>query len=717
MLTQILEDFKSNHISSRQLIYKIKGKPDLEFEVEKLTPFLDRQTDDIVERIYCLANNITDIIRCPYCGKKAKWSGRFKEGYKATCCSKECESHRVSDRVKETDQQKVAAGNRKNRFIQWQAGLSSVDDAIIKENIRYDNQLELITNPVLLEYLDNRFPDSTSHWETLHRIKLGIEEKPKCPVCGKPVVFVGRRKRVFSLYCSSVCGGLSEETTAKKQKTLIENWGTTEYYHSEKYRKHNFETYGAEYTWQREDVKKKRQDTCIAKFGTDKPSSLPEIQAKVRATNMERYGVENILLTEKCQEMKHEALRENSKAGSSEQENQIAEWLTELGFKYERHARSKEFPYNVDFYLIDYDLYLEYHGSQYHNKRAYLGTPEDIKEVQELKEKDLKRVNATGKTSQYAATIDTWTKYDVNKRNYAETHGYNYLEIYDCPQKQDLLFQLSFYLKCKDKISPLAISDSGLLNDFDKCLHLDGSLDGSSATFCGYDIVKHFQGNVWYSHEMELFANNITVRRKLIQNRMKYLDKKEHELTAYDLLSGFKKSGIYYGYSHFNPEWTNWFINKFNIKTVYDPCGGWGHHFLGMLSCAKIIYNEINPAVTENVQRMKDYFGINNLEIHTGDGTEYIPEEVDAFFMCPPYYNLEKYGNDFSSIEEYRAFLNKIFEIWDKNTAKIFGVVLREDYVNLIDRKYSEKYELSVKTSHLVKTKKKFKEYFYVFKK
>ena len=85
MLTQILEDFKSNHISSRQLIYKIKGKPDLEFEVEKLTPFLDRQTNDIVERIYCLANNITDIIRCPYCGKKAKWSGRFKEGYKATC--------------------------------------------------------------------------------------------------------------------------------------------------------------------------------------------------------------------------------------------------------------------------------------------------------------------------------------------------------------------------------------------------------------------------------------------------------------------------------------------------------------------------------------------------------------------------------------------------------------------------------------------------------
>ena len=218
---------------------------------------------------------------------------------------------------------------------------------------------------------------------------------------------------------------------------------------------------------------------------------------------------------------------------------------------------------------------------------------------------------------------------------------------------------------------------------------------------------------------MEIFATEPNTRRKLIQNRCKYLNKKEWELTPNDLLTGFKKSGIYYGYSHFNPLWTNWFVHKYDIHTVYDPCGGWGHHMLGMLSCDRIIYNDINQKVADNIRKMKDYFSIDNLDVHCSDAFSYVSEDVDAFFMCPPYFNVEHYENDFDSIESYKEFLNKIFEIWQlKNRATLFGLIIREDFISLIDMKPCESFPIDYGTSHFAKMNdKKHLEYFYIFKK
>ena len=136
-----------------------------------------------------------------------------------------------------------------------------------------------------------------------------------------------------------------------------------------------------------------------------------------------------------------------------------------------------------------------------------------------------------------------------------------------------------------------------------------------------------------------------------------------------------------------------------------------------MLSCNKIIYNDFSKSTVDGIQKIKEYFNIDNLEVHYGDGTEYIPKDVDGWFMCPPYYNLEHYEcGDFEDIESYKIFLNKIFDIWKKNTASIFGVILREDFAAYIEYEYSEKIEIPVSTSHIVKSKK-YKEYFYIYKK
>ena len=141
-----------------------------------------------------------------------------------------------------------------------------------------------------------------------------------------------------------------------------------------------------------------------------------------------------------------------------------------------------------------------------------------------------------------------------------------------------------------------------------------------------------------------------------------------------------------------------------------------------MLNCDKIIYNDINRDIYNGVKEMKDYFGIDNLELYNEDIRDFdLTEDVDAWFMCPPYYNLEDYGNDsFKDIEEYREFLNIIFGKWKDSNSGIFGMVIREDYYELLDDVFKglciDKCVLKVSKSHLVK-KKKFGEYFYIFRK
>lgn len=314
--------------------------------------------------------------------------------------------------------------------------------------------------------------------------------------------------------------------------------------------------------------------------------------------------------------------------------------------------------------------------------------------------------------------------YDKNLSETEIMEKLGYYKIYNSggmTLKYKVLDKISYNILYKENI--FDITENTLNNEYNKCKLLN-IVDLSTLKFNYYyctNIIKYFQPT-FFKYEKELYIKDIIKRRKIIENRCLYLNKKEDELTVNDILTGFKKSGIFFGYSHFNPGWTNWFINKFNIKSIFDPCGGWGHHLLGMLSCDKIIYNDINRDIYNGVKEMKEYFMIDNLELYNKDIRDFdLTEDVDAWFMCPPYYNLEDYGNDsFKDIEEYREFLNIIFGKWKDSNSGIFGMVIREDYYELLDDVFKglcvDKCVLKVSKSHLVK-KKKFGEYFYIFRK
>jgi hypothetical protein len=193
----------------------------------------------------------------------------------------------------------------------------------------------------------------------------------------------------------------------------------------------------------------------------------------------------------------------------------------------------------------------------------------------------------------------------------------------------------------------------------------------------------------FYEYENYLYKTDPIIRRKLIENRIKYLNKKEYELTDKELLRGFKISGIHYGFSHFSSFWIKAFIKEFNINSVYDFCGGWGHRLLGAMNI-DYIYNDIDKRTYNNCKKIfNDFDFLNKNKIfYNEDCSEFIPKEVyDAVLTCPPYYTTEIYNYKNTSTEKYSDYSNWLDTWWRlsiknsvKNCKKYFSFVINNVY-------------------------------------
>ena len=158
---------------------------------------------------------------------------------------------------------------------------------------RYTSGIEGKYNKDIYEYLINRYDDSDSLKETLFRIYNGIEEHPKCPTCGKPLVFKG----IFFKFCSNICAQSSDEIKQKIKQTCLEKYGVDNYNKTkeskEKIKQTCLEKYGVEYFWQSDECKEKIKQTCLEKYGVDSPLKSEKIRNKGKQTCLEKYGVDN----------------------------------------------------------------------------------------------------------------------------------------------------------------------------------------------------------------------------------------------------------------------------------------------------------------------------------------------------------------------------------------------------------------------------------------
>lgn len=184
------------------------------------------------------------------------------------------------------------------------------------------------------------------------------------------------------------------------------------------------EKYGAEYALQCHTIKAKAKQTCMDKYGVGHVSQIQEVKEKKIRTCMQHHGVRYPAQSPEVLEKLYEAKRKNNSFHTSKIEEDIVQWMDSMHIKYTRQYRSEMYPFNCDFYLVDYQLYIEINASWTHGKKPYIdGDVECMEQLKQWQEK-------AESSKYYMNAIEVWTIRDVMKRETAKTNMLNYLEIF-----------------------------------------------------------------------------------------------------------------------------------------------------------------------------------------------------------------------------------------------------------------------------------------------
>lgn len=243
--------------------------------------------------------------------------------------------------------------------------------------------------PNILNYIKTRYYDSFSIKESLFRMRLHINKHPKCLVCEKYVNFTPRWEHPFFLYCSKRC-----------QVNSIES-------------------------------KEKIKNTCLNKYGVDCVMKSKQFKEKSKQTLLRKYEVENAAYLEKTINNSHtkeacikrnNTKRKNHTFNTSSTEDKIYNILSQQYEVQRNWNKDKRYPWMVDFYIKEIDLFIECNFHWTHCGHAY--DKDNI--IDQIKLEQWK----SKETKYYNNAIYTWTVRDVEKRNKAKQEKLNYVELW-----------------------------------------------------------------------------------------------------------------------------------------------------------------------------------------------------------------------------------------------------------------------------------------------
>ena len=226
----------------------------------------------------------------------------------------------------------------------------------------------------------------------------------------------------------------------KIRKTCLEKYGAETYLSSnnhksriteieEKKRKTCLEKYGVEVSSKSNMVKEKNKNTCLERYGEvsythteEYKNRHNEIQEKSKRTCLERYGVENYIYTDEFKQKEYLSKKKNKTFNSSSIEKEFELYLKEKNIEYKTQYKSELYPFSCDFYLPQYELYIEINAHWTHGKHPYKSKDlDDQKKIEYWESKN---------TKFYDNAIKTWTIRDVEKRKIAKQNNLNYLEVF-----------------------------------------------------------------------------------------------------------------------------------------------------------------------------------------------------------------------------------------------------------------------------------------------
>ena len=273
------------------------------------------------------------------------------------------------------------------------------------------------------DYLSLTYPNIPIK-EQLYLYYNHLPNVPTCVICGNPVKFHGNSYG-YAKYCCPTCAQLDKETRDKIKQTCLERYGSD-------YEKHKFEKVKSTKLIKYGDVNynntEKSKQTCLERYGVDNVMKSTVFQEKSKQTCLERYGVEyntqrpefkeshkvkllskdsNIIDWDKesntltckcpdlscnlCSEKKYEVsystyyeriniynicpcikkipLYTNTHYKDTTIEGFVTDILDYYNIKYIKHTKQIIHPFELDFYLPDYQIAIECNGIYWHSSK------------------------------------------------------------------------------------------------------------------------------------------------------------------------------------------------------------------------------------------------------------------------------------------------------------------------------------------------------------
>lgn len=188
------------------------------------TKFLP-ESANIVERIYCIVNDIKKAPVCLCCGGELKKLHKFedeKHVYLYRFCSSKCTRSYVVDMTTEhiDDNFSDIVDIVKNKPL-----------LIVKNRPDYVNKIKCHLNSIGVDYKQMTYP------EAYHFINNGMKELPKCLNCGGKVNYNVNSKGEYHKFCSNDCNMKSDLTKKKREETNLKVYGVGNVFQDESIKK------------------------------------------------------------------------------------------------------------------------------------------------------------------------------------------------------------------------------------------------------------------------------------------------------------------------------------------------------------------------------------------------------------------------------------------------------------------------------------------------
>lgn len=507
--------------------------------------------------------------------------------------------------------------------------------------------------------------------------------KFKCPDCGKETVKELRKDTLFKCkscisksFQNSFTDEERKEIVQKMYDTKLKKYGNGDFVNSKKREQTCLEKYGVDCCFKSSELRKKAEKTMLEKYGemhfTNREKAketmlekyggtgtlaCDSLKRKVYDTKLKRYGNGNFVNSKKGEQTKKERYGYSFNNILKHRETCIERYGVDSFSKTKEFSQKRKQRYSYDGEKFDskYELAFWIYEKELGNsiKRNYLTFFE---------------YEHDGHICEYFPDFEIDGKYYEVKGDHLINANGDWVNPFDATQNEK--FRLKGECAKKNNVIILKSSDCKkyidyVNNKYTKDFFTLFKVDLQFPYLCqdlkekasDQDIIRHFHKSIYEASKdgklspLQAWSDK-NLLKEVALNRLKYVG----SCKASDILQGFSVTRKAPKVSVFRPSLAESLIKKYlnNFDEIVDPFSGFSGRLIGAMNCGKrYIGKDINEKHVAESNEIIKYKNYQNCSVEIEDLLKKDDTETyECLFTCPPYSGKEHWNENNDEVEK-----------------------------------------------------------------